>query len=1158
MKLSRILIFLFLFDLGGHAFGASSLKSMIDEADALQMRGDFEAALNLFRKAEKVCIQEKGLNNPDMQYILGSIAACADALGDMATWRSNFERLDSIGQKIGFEPEVPEEMVCYMLAGSTIWDSTDDAFKIAENYIERGRKAARKAGNDYVNSFWTVLERRMNYIRASQMADVNAAAPILEKEYKYFTQEARLPREELILDIMDCGLKFSKNLQDRVLNKESLDVLNECNEIIRTVDPNFYSLEIEVGRTYALSNMREDEACIKAAEDILSKNPEDKYNYELIASARYNLGRSLNDLERYEEGYKTLKGIFESPYINNSEEFDFVQAEIANSLWGMGKVDEAKTLCEDIIAKGAEGLARVHANYILSSISDNQNNAISAGFMDSGMTALENLGYRNDDYAYTLMDFADRYTLFYQYDRALEAINKAVKYFEDKNLTNNTDYYLALARQASVYTSLGDIDGMTTSYKKLTSSEDFFKKLLELSDTDEIQKNKNLHNLLFIFEEIFQITHSALKYSYYYFEQALADGDISEEEAAYALQSFQSFKKQYYNSMVLITENPEIYHWALEKRPGTLAVIYHAYAAIHRVLGEYEESLSIINHAIDILPKNEGYTPAFVEFRDLVKTDMDAAAMKDFIAASYGEDIAKLKEMLSSFTSAQRSEMWRNYYGKLLSYSQYAEKAEDSPELNELAYNSILVSKGLLLQADIDFETRLQRSNDEKILAKYQEWKTETSQASEKSQTLEHELIRLLGNVSDNESFRYTWKDVKANLKDKEYAIEFRSYDNFGRQEYLAFVVGKDYTSPRLLKICNSKDLNAIGTNDSFDFKGLSNLVWRKFDSLIPAGSTVYFSPDMQLHSFPLENLPDYSDNYNNISDRWTVNRLSSTRQIAQRQTISPGISVDIFGGMEYSIDPNELKADYNKNSSLYRSLDVDTEDVRGIVNNVQDLPGSKREVQEIAEILKSHSTPLREFTGKIATEAGFKARAGKEGNILHMSTHGFFIDPSLGPSKGRISNILSLNSGKTPSYDDALNGSGLMMAGVNEVISGKVSSRDCEDGLLTAKEISGLDLKKLDFVVLSACETGVGAVSGDGVFGLQRGFKLAGAKSIMMSLWKVDDNATEKLMTEFYRNWTGGLTLTASLKQAQKTVRETPGWEDPKYWAAFILLDAI
>lgn len=114
------------------------------------------------------------------------------------------------------------------------------------------------------------------------------------------------------------------------------------------------------------------------------------------------------------------------------------------------------------------------------------------------------------------------------------------------------------------------------------------------------------------------------------------------------------------------------------------------------------------------------------------------------------------------------------------------------------------------------------------------------------------------------------------------------------------------------------------------------------------------------------------------------------------------------------------------------------------------------------------------------------------------------------------------------------------------------------DDGIFTAKEVSKLDLYGLELFVLSACETGLGEISDDSVFGLQRGFKKVGVQTIVMSLWKVDDDATQKLMAEFYENYLSEKSKRESLLAAQKVVRETPGFEDPVYWAGFILLDAL
>ena len=133
---------------------------------------------------------------------------------------------------------------------------------------------------------------------------------------------------------------------------------------------------------------------------------------------------------------------------------------------------------------------------------------------------------------------------------------------------------------------------------------------------------------------------------------------------------------------------------------------------------------------------------------------------------------------------------------------------------------------------------------------------------------------------------------------------------------------------------------------------------------------------------------------------------------------------------------------------------------------------------------------------------------------------------------------------------------SGIIMAGANNAWAGRPVS-GVEDGILFAEEVANLNLVGTDLVVLSACETGLGAVNnGEGVFGLQRAFKLAGANTLVMSLWLVDDDATSILMSAFYRNWLSGKNKQDAFKEAQRTLRSNHRFASPFYWAAFVMVD--
>jgi CHAT domain-containing protein len=189
---------------------------------------------------------------------------------------------------------------------------------------------------------------------------------------------------------------------------------------------------------------------------------------------------------------------------------------------------------------------------------------------------------------------------------------------------------------------------------------------------------------------------------------------------------------------------------------------------------------------------------------------------------------------------------------------------------------------------------------------------------------------------------------------------------------------------------------------------------------------------------------------------------------------------------------------------------------------------------------------------GEIASEKYFSqiGQVTSSPKILHIATHGFFF-PDL--------KIESISSSKKPVFvksHDPMIRSGLLMAGANHVWSGKSNDTQTEDGILTAYEISQMNLSNTELVVLSACETGLGDIAGnEGVYGLQRAFKIAGVKYLMMSLWQVPDRQTKDFMISFYKFWLNEkLPIKEAFKKAQNENRVR--FYDPYFWAGFVLLE--
>ncbi|RYE01258.1 MAG: CHAT domain-containing protein [Sphingobacteriales bacterium] len=210
-----------------------------------------------------------------------------------------------------------------------------------------------------------------------------------------------------------------------------------------------------------------------------------------------------------------------------------------------------------------------------------------------------------------------------------------------------------------------------------------------------------------------------------------------------------------------------------------------------------------------------------------------------------------------------------------------------------------------------------------------------------------------------------------------------------------------------------------------------------------------------------------------------------------------------------------------------------------------EDLPGTGREVAALDAILRKSGVRTTVVTGLAAEEARVKAISGAGPSVLHLATHGYFL-----PS-GRVQSD-SANARATAT--DPLLRSGLVLAGANDFWSGAPAPAGKEDGLLSAYEIAQLDLTQVRLAVLSACETAVGDLNGtEGVFGLQRAFRLAGVPHLVVSLWQVPDRETAELMAAFYNRLAAGRPLHDALNEAKAEMRKSYA---PYYWAGFILIE--
>jgi len=489
--------------------------------------------------------------------------------------------------------------------------------------------------------------------------------------------------------------------------------------------------------------------------------------------------------------------------------------------------------------------------------------------------------------------------------------------------------------------------------------------------------------------------------------------------------------------------------------------------------------------------------------------------------------------------------------------------------LNEKAYSLLVRNKGMLLRSTGSMQKRIIASNNEELKKWYKEWlvirnriadlysNNENTEALEaEANALEKKMIQSSAEFGKFWSINQNaWMEVQEKLKPHEAAVEFIAYrdryiDN-DFDQYAAIVIRKGITQPQIVQLCGGKQLleliKSAGTNSTsavpviYGSKAKPNaalytLIWEAIDPHLKNISTVYYAPDGWLHKLSFAAFQNKEGKF--LSDVYRLHCLSNTQNLVQTpMPFSTKGTAHVYGGIDYG------KA---KGQEIWNYL-----------------PGTEQEAATIAKMLGKQKYAVKHFSGLAASEEDFKTNSSTA-NILHLATHGFFFpDPQSRYQDEQKSRSIekeiafrgNSSEGRTRFLinPNPLMRSGLVLANANQVwgvdtLTGK------EDGVLTAMEISTLDLQSVRLLVLSACETGLGDIKGsEGVYGLQRAFKLAGVQSMIISLWQVPDQETSEFMILFYKSLIKNKNIAQAFHMAQNSMREK---YDPYYWAAFVLVE--
>lgn len=643
---------------------------------------------------------------------------------------------------------------------------------------------------------------------------------------------------------------------------------------------------------------------------------------------------------------------------------------------------------------------------------------------------------------------------------------------------------------------------------------------------------------------------------------------------------------------------------------GTIAFFYDSRAWAYGELNDFDKAISDIKNSICLNPlysrkkklgqfylEKKDYALAEKVFLELyndpnipdvgmksVEADLTSLywlwGKLDKLSEFISKDYEKLKSDVRNAFAFMDEDERENYINKSLlgstiyfdTYTSYSNGEDQWQYGNQMAYNLALVQKGLLLSTTKDIDAILQNAPDSIQVKRMEYEQLRTlfgSPVFSESGILREKRIELMQYVANQPEFLsqldYTWEDVRNHLNENDAAIEFINLwgvtpNNMkdATPSFGALVLRKDSTFPTFVKLACDSTITALF---EFDEEGerlnellysgeirnqLYHTIWNPLLPYLNDVQSVYYSTTGIIQDINLDWIG--SDDTNVLCNQYRLYRVSSTREICNSKRDKHFDDAILYGDIAYSIKTSPVSESV---TSRYRST------TRA---GFTPLKATSIELDSINTILSFRHVASKDIRKDVATEASFREMSGNSPKIIHIATHGFYYSREAIQREYRFGNFIAFQGMNPELYHSGLALSGAQDTWYNEEgdISKYFDLDSSNDGILLSSEISNLDLRKTDLFVLSACETALGNVTSEGVYGLQQAFKLAGVNSLIMSLWKVDDDATQLLMTSFYQNYLAGMSKREALITAQNKVKNTPGYEDPYNWAAFILLDGL
>ncbi len=903
-----------------------------------------------------------------------------------------------------------------------------------------------------------------------------------------------------------------------------------------------------------------------------------------LADQFYNLSRAYIKNEKKTEAIQLIEKllpIYERVHQKQSTAYFLLERDLAVGYAQTGRQQQSDSLYTDLI-KIAQTLYQPSSKEIAELYRDKGYNLMN---IDRYQYAIESLGSsaaifkqrsQQAEYAAVARNLGICYLMTGNINKAEPLIRDALQFFEQSG-DPSEEYLNALEAMGLYYDAKLDFQSSLPYYRKCYSLG------IQLYDTDYVKMANPFLNLYTVLQNLgYQKEADSLLQSATGERLMSLDDNTKTTSVIKNTLAWSFMDQQKYTAAIMLFSNAI----EIQQKNELDSSIEMATSLFGRAVAYFrsgDESLSFVDlkKSISIIwplmgQQNNLYINASLLLsRLLAKNGQFAAAELGSLTATQ-----KLLQMLRlNFESQNNRE-------KLYWYQRIQESFNLVPAILELdpaptkkysiaAFNQQIVNKGFILNDDIKTIESLRKNGDENIQRLLNKWQADKNLYAEalsvEVKDRKYSTDSLANSIDQTEKriaalsaeFRKSWAgkntgfaELQSRLDENEVAIEFVRFRDFKTDsfKYAAFVVTKKDSMPQFVPICEELALQQLlspvesgsyaanlyrGAKEGakpVGFKGdsLYQLIWSPLEKFTNGKKIISFAPIGLLNRVSFVALSDKKGSY--LIDQSELREYTSIINRVMDSAASKKSSLSsalLIGGINYDRSVSLKEADSNASVSI----PIPTYAQGSPWKN---LPGTLAEISNIESQMSAAGISINRLSGDSASKQNLISASQKAPSVLHIATHGFFQKDELNRSDGRISDS---------KLADPMLRCGLVLAGAN--LSGNYMN---PYAILTAYEISQLDLSRTDLVVISACETALGDIEGaEGVFGFQRAFKMAGVSKMIVSLWQVPDKETSELMAEFYRGYLSGLDARKAFLLAQQSLRNK---YSPYYWAAFVFIE--